>query len=498
MTTPTRAMRMARFILITACLLLPTLSLLPLGGMYLWEKGWLLHWAVLALCVSGSIALLEAWLLKREARETPREAPLAGSSGPSAVWDEREVQAWRDVEALAARLEIERLDSTQAFLDLGLETVTTVARRLHPEKPDPLWQFTMPEALAITERVSRRLSRTVVAHVPFGDRLTLAQFRAAYRWRGAIGVAERAYDIWRIVRLMNPATAVANEARERVSRAVLNWGREQVTRRLAESFVEEVGRAAIDLYGGRLRLPGVAADGAAASAPAPAPMAIEAAPPAIDEVPITIAICGGSVHEREALEGRVGRLDTGATPGTAPRLWPPLRVTTMEHDLRQGSSVGAAAAEASGHDVVLLITRPGPGIEPDISAFIEALKARRAPDKQRLQVLYPLAVRPDGEPDIAAAADVAGFARSALSPPLAVVGLKRTASPHATPAERALAYENGLWRAARLVLAKRRRTAAAAASGPTSMLASGVQGVTAAARSIRALFRRRAPKKPSS
>jgi hypothetical protein len=107
--------------------------------------------------------------------------------------------------------------------------------------------------LAISERVSRRLGTYVEDRIPFGTRLTLAQFWAIYRWRRGIEIAEKAYDVWRLVRLVNPATAVTHEARERLSRAALQWGREQVGRHLAGAFVEEVGRAAIDLYGGRLK-----------------------------------------------------------------------------------------------------------------------------------------------------------------------------------------------------------------------------------------------------
>ncbi len=88
--------------------------------------------------------------------------------------------------------------------------------------------------------------------VPFGDRLTVSQMLALYRARGLGDIASKAYDVWRIVRLANPAAAVTNEVRERLTKAVLSWGRDQVSRRLVEAYVEEIGRAAIDLYGGRL------------------------------------------------------------------------------------------------------------------------------------------------------------------------------------------------------------------------------------------------------
>ncbi len=140
-----------------------------------------------------------------------------------------------------------------AALNLARETIETVARRLHPETHNAVWQFTVPEALAIGERVSRRLSQFVATHVPFGDRMTVSQMLQIYRARSVVDTAGKVYDIWRVIRMANPATAITHEMRERLTKAVMTWGRDQVSRRLLVAYVEEVGRAAIDLYGGRLR-----------------------------------------------------------------------------------------------------------------------------------------------------------------------------------------------------------------------------------------------------
>ena len=75
-----------------------------------------------------------------------------------------------------------------------------------------------------------------------------------YRWRGALGLVEKGYDLWRIVRLLNPVSAATQELRERFTRQIYDAGREHLARRLARAFVREVGRAAIDLYGGSLRV----------------------------------------------------------------------------------------------------------------------------------------------------------------------------------------------------------------------------------------------------
>ncbi|OYW56849.1 MAG: hypothetical protein B7Z29_02195 [Hyphomicrobium sp. 12-62-95] len=246
------AQRKTRIILLMLALLLPTLSLIPLGGLYLYEHGFLLPWAVAALVVAAAGFLIERrWMTSGERRLAKMEAAdeRRRRDGHLTLSD----RAWADVRTIAAKVDPETLTSSEAVLALGQRTIDAVARRMHPEKSDAVWQFTLPEALVIAERVSSRLGRFVETQIPLGDRLTVAQLMAVYRWRGMVGVAERAYDIWRVIRLANPATAVTHEAREQLSRAVVNWSKERVGRRIAEAYVEEVGRAAIDLYGGILR-----------------------------------------------------------------------------------------------------------------------------------------------------------------------------------------------------------------------------------------------------
>lgn len=315
-----------RMILIASALLLPSLSLLPLGGLYLWEKGYLLWWGLGSLVTVGLILLLERRLIWPA---TPLSAGSDGVTGQTHLYSPREEDAWRDVLAISARIEPDKLSSQQAVIDLGLETVEAVARRLHPEKDDALWQFTMPEALAITERVSRRLAGYVASHIPFGDRLTLSNFISVYRWRGALGMAERAYDVWRILRLANPVTAATNEARERLSRALMQYGREHVTRQLAAGFVEEVGRAAIDLYGGRLR---VAGPSSAAESMAGRPPGTAAGEPVLD-----VLVIAATADAAAILAADVAVIDD-VSEGRLPRLLPRVPVpgsdpTAVDDDL---------------------------------------------------------------------------------------------------------------------------------------------------------------------
>lgn len=246
----------ATIIALVIALALPALSLIPLGSLWLWQHGLLLHWAIGAATVVGSAVLAERWFLRRIGVAGNGPVKSTAEAAPDSGWSAAEEIAWKDVQTIAASVDSSRLTSRDAVLTLGIETISAVARRLHPEVADPVWRFTVPEAFGIIEQVSRRLGTFTRTSIPFSDRMTVAQMLALYRWRGAVGVAERAYDIWRLVRIVNPMTAATQEVRERLSRQMLAWGHAHVTESLARAYVNEVGRAAIDLYGGRLRVAG--------------------------------------------------------------------------------------------------------------------------------------------------------------------------------------------------------------------------------------------------
>src|SRR5258705_3429192 len=241
-----------RWAMLIVALLLPAASLLPLGSLWLWQHGYILYWAVgLCLAVAAVYYLQERLIDPGVAPAVAAEVdPDPGDSG----WTPRQAQAWDDVMRLASQVAPERLTSRDALLGLGLETVEVVAKRLHPQRGDPLFEFTLPEVLAVIERASGKLRRFVVTSFPLGDRVTVAQFMWLYRWRGALDLVEKGYDLWRVVRLLHPVAAVTQELRERFTRQIYEMGREHLARRIARAFVKEVGRAAIDLYGGNLRV----------------------------------------------------------------------------------------------------------------------------------------------------------------------------------------------------------------------------------------------------
>lgn len=246
-----RGSRMPVLALLGLALLLPALSLIPFGSLWLWERGLIIPWAMATFAiVSVAFVLLRRLLLPmRDAVESERPADLS-----RAVWNRRQEDAWADVQAFSRSVDPARLASRDDMMALGLETVRRVARHMHPEHDDPLLRFTLPEAFAVIEQASAGMRGFVESNLPFGDRITVAQIMWVYRWRTIVPLVEKGYDIWRIVRLFNPISAATQELRERYTRQIYEMGRAHIAQRLAQAFVKEVGKAAIDLYGGSLRV----------------------------------------------------------------------------------------------------------------------------------------------------------------------------------------------------------------------------------------------------
>jgi uncharacterized protein len=246
---PRKAIGYSRLVLLGVALLLPTASLIPLGSLWLWQHGYIIYWAIgTCLAVIAVYHLQQRLIIPMP--QPPPDSEMADAGDQS--WTPRQVEAWEDVKALASAVTAERMISRDAVQSLALETIEVVAKRLHPERRAPLLQFTVPEALAVIERASANLRGFLVTTFPLGDRITVAQLMWLYRWRSALSLAEKGYDLWRIVRLLNPVAAATQELRERFTRQIYEAGREHLARRLARGFVREVGRAAIDLYGGTL------------------------------------------------------------------------------------------------------------------------------------------------------------------------------------------------------------------------------------------------------
>lgn len=484
----------ARYILVVTALLLPTLSLVPLGGLYLWEKGLVLWWALAAFICIGVVTLLQRVLIAGAMRRPPPEAERKAAAEPETpsladpTWSPLEAKAWADVKMVASRVDLERMNDLDAVITLGRNTIEVVAERLHPSREDAVWQFTLPEALAITERVSRRLGRMIETNVPFGDRMTVSQFISIYRWRHMLDAAERAYDIWRLVRLVNPATAITNEARERLSRALFQWGREHVMRSLVEAYVEEVGRAAIDLYGGRLRVARASSEEAADAPESVAAMA---------RTPIAVLVAGGTTEARETTAALLRMVEQDAARAMLANLdrqdpsasiWDlvGLEVRVSEADVAAGKHIRHLVEEADGADI-LVWPLPGGIVTEQQRAALAAIAEHF---KTTPSLLAP-AVLPVELRAVAASATAdrksAGFSDDALNVMAPIVVDPKSADPEADGARLAEALRRSYDHARRVKAVRWLNRMKA----QRDYVGAGRQAASAIGSAVRSIFSRR-------
>ncbi|HMA73406.1 MAG TPA: GTPase [Xanthobacteraceae bacterium] len=237
---------------------LPWLSLLLLGSIWLWQHGYIWVWSLAA----AALGLLAWPLSKSIQRRAKRDAriELADLAEPSRSWNAVERDAWSAVLEIADTAAPLTFTELAPILTRSLETIETVARRFHPESVTPTAQFSLPELLLLTERLSRDIRREALRHIPAVEAIRLSHLLWMHRQNERYGAIARkgwelGFGLWRIIRAaINPLQAIGQETSGMFvhnAARVLSYRLQAYATRL---LVLEVGRAAIDLYAGRLTL----------------------------------------------------------------------------------------------------------------------------------------------------------------------------------------------------------------------------------------------------
>ncbi len=237
---------------------LPSLSLLVLGAVWLWQSGHVWAWAIAAALLG-----LLAWPLRTSVRRrTNAEARLAlgdtaePSRGGNVV--ERERNAVAEVNAIADATATAPFSLTEMepLITSARKTVEAVARHFHPKESHPWAQFTLPEVLLLAERVSQDLRREALRSIPGARAMRLSRllwWQLQYERYGP--AAWNAWRAWRLVRAAwNPLLAAGQEIGGMNTEKTVGVLSYRLRAHLTRRFVLEIGRAAIDLYSGRLAL----------------------------------------------------------------------------------------------------------------------------------------------------------------------------------------------------------------------------------------------------
>jgi uncharacterized protein len=239
-------------------ILLPWLALLPLGFLWLWQNS-VANWWFLGAAMLG----VAAFALRLSIAKTPKveaEAMAERASPASPEWGLREKEAWRLVERIGRETEPLSFTEAEPITKVLERTVDVVAEHFHPGALRARLRVSLPEGLLLAERLSRDLRVAVLTHVPGAREIRLsdaAWAKEAYERYGA--ATKRVYSygegVRRLARLIgNPNGALLAEVTRLLVGQVGGFLSRRVRAELTVLLIREIGRAAIDVYSGRLRL----------------------------------------------------------------------------------------------------------------------------------------------------------------------------------------------------------------------------------------------------
>jgi uncharacterized protein len=237
--------------LLVAVMALPWLALLPLGLLWLWTYNAALWW-LLATAVLGIAAFGLRRAILRGSKPLREQAPPQGLAQDNAAWDLIEAKV-RDT----APFDFEDFNSASVTLQ---NLVTDLAAHYKGASSDAAYDITLPELLLLAERSARSARAAAIANVPAVRALKFGQVLWAKRQIDKYGTAlgevfDRAEWAWRLFRLVkDPVSGAVGE----IGRHLLSGSTSAVALRLRSTLtallLRETGRAAIELYSGRLRL----------------------------------------------------------------------------------------------------------------------------------------------------------------------------------------------------------------------------------------------------
>ncbi len=242
-----------RFVLVAVLTLIPYVFLMGAGCWWLYEKGWLTWFAVVAAVLS-----LLGWYIDRLFRIRKRKAIRVSIKSLGAAGEEgaREV-----IEAMAQKTEGNPppLDDMDAWRLVVIELFDAVAVRFGRTSAQPAMEITVPHAILIAERVLHDLRVAAKDHIPGSHVLTIRQLKnLTHLWTTAASLTASdsplrlAYRFFRFV--SNPVSGVFKEANDNLLGDLSETALTEAKRWAIGYCLRRAGEYAIQLYSGQLAL----------------------------------------------------------------------------------------------------------------------------------------------------------------------------------------------------------------------------------------------------
>jgi uncharacterized protein len=140
----------------------------------------------------------------------------------------------------------------------ALALIKATAENYHDKGSRKELAFSIPELLMMVEEISRRYRLLLKTHVPFIEHTRLSLLAQGYdnkeKLMSGYRSAKWVWNSYRIVRLVNPLTAVLAELRSQVIGKMMTQVSAEFQLKLKQALLQEAVSVAIDLYSGRFRV----------------------------------------------------------------------------------------------------------------------------------------------------------------------------------------------------------------------------------------------------
>ena len=241
--------------LLAVALILPVLMLGLFGLFALIDYGYILHFvALLALC--ALLVMILRWTRTRPSRKTAH-LPDDGLVSACPDWSDYDHQVWSRLNRKIV-VQLEENAEWGQLQNHALALIKAAAENYHAKGDRKELAFSLPELLVMVEEISRRYRLLLITHVPFIENARLSLLIQGYdnkeKLQAHFRSAKWVWNSYRMVRLVNPLTAVLAELRSQVIGKMMTQVSAEFQLKLKQALLQEAVFVAIDLYSGRFRV----------------------------------------------------------------------------------------------------------------------------------------------------------------------------------------------------------------------------------------------------
>ncbi len=236
---------------------LPIFVLSGFGIYAIFEYGYKLEFIAIISVLAVIIYLPSIYFKRRRQKITPSQIKFKDAKSfvePSSDWSDQELIIWRDMNNEISSM----LSASSEWVDLklhGISLLELTSRKFNRKE----FEFSIPEALKMSEELSRRYRIILKEHVPYVESIKVSHLNFLLDKKDTIIAGkEKAMPVigytmkaWRLYRATDPILALFSEVKSLVTSALFDNVNDNIQSSIKKALLQEVVSVSIDLYSGR-------------------------------------------------------------------------------------------------------------------------------------------------------------------------------------------------------------------------------------------------------